>query len=109
MGLLQALTLWRGLHPTWGVAWAPQVAAALLLGMKLAWRVVSATEYDEVKNLFGDTVGEAMYNGLNNALGWDRMVSLFGYLGWLIRGFVFGAVVGAAQGIYLAFGRGRRR
>lgn len=109
VGLLQALTLWRGLHPTWSVAWAPLVAAALLLGMKLAWRVVSTTEYDEVKNLFGDAVGEAMYVGLNSALGWDRMVSLFGYLGWLIRGFIFGAVVGAAQGIYLAFGRGRRR
>lgn len=109
VGLLQALTLWRGLHPTWSVAWAPLVAAALLLGMKLAWRAVSDTGYEEVIRFFGHTVGEAMYVGLNNALGWDRMVSLFGYLGWLIRGFIIGAVVGAVQGIYLAFGRGRQR
>lgn len=109
VGLLQALTLWRGLHPTWGVAWAPLVAAALLLGTKLAWRAISTTGYEEVIRFFGDTVGEAMYIGLNNALGWDRMVSLFSYLGWLIRGFIIGAVVGAAQGTFLAFGRGRRR
>lgn len=109
VGVFQALTLWRGLHPNWGIAWAPLVAAALLLGMKLAWRAMSTTGYEDVIRFFGHTVGEAMYVGLNSALGWDRMVSLFSYLGWLIRGFIIGAVVGAVQGAYLAFGRGRRR
>ncbi len=42
VGLLQALTLWRALHPTWAIGWAPVAAAAALLGLKLAWRACRA-------------------------------------------------------------------
>ncbi len=107
LGLLQALALWRGLHPIWAVAWAPVLAAAWVIGLKLAWSQVSATDGGEIKYIFG-AASAATFDAVSNLFSWDRAVTTFGYLGWLIRGAIFGAVIGAAQSIYLALARGRQ-
>lgn len=107
LGLLQALVLWRRLHPIWAIGWAPVLAAAWLAGLMLAWRVLPTSDGEEIKHLFSTVTGESLIEGFANLVGSDAVIGLFAFLGWLIRGVVFGAVVGAALAIYLAFSRGR--